>query len=216
MVIKSSPFSALFQDHSLWDVFRNSFSLAENKFDVIIKIIVALILGTIPFALYFAKTDLFPQANVALKDWANIGLTYTVGILGFLIAGFTIFFTITRIEVFVGLSKLCHKTKKMSQLQFVVYSFLRVFIFHLSLLLVSIAILMSKGFLQIIASNFLNLESVLQAKKMFVALLLPCVGLLIVVSVLQLKTFVWNLYQSILISLASADVIRSSNDGNQA
>ena len=75
-----------------------------------------------------------------IREVGEIGFSLTTSILGFLIAGFAIFASITRREVFIVLAKLNHTKGGISRLQFMFFNFLLIFIHFIVFLTVSIVI----------------------------------------------------------------------------
>lgn len=139
---------------------------------------------------------------------AEIGFALTTAILGFLIAGFSIFASITRPEIFVGLAKLDHKASGLSRLQFIFFNFLLVFVHYLAFL--AICIFLKLAFPLAIAvfdgiqrHTELTLTSTWWAAVSIAALLLGWLTYLIML----LKSFIWNIYQAVLVVIVTGDQI---------
>ncbi len=197
--------SELFKEKGLLSVYLKSNSYGENGFDRTVKSGTGILLTVCSIYLPFSRSDLFTVAGRAVVDWVSLGFTYSITILGFLVAGFTIFATMTKVEMFITLSQIRHKTKDVSQLKFIFYSFLRVFISHIMLLFIAVSISMARDCSPIyLTAMSLSAAKVILSKKIAVLILLPTVGSILISSVLQLKTFVWNLYQSIIVTVAMA------------
>jgi hypothetical protein len=197
----------LFAETSLLHVYKNSMSYSENRFDRCIRIFTLVVLCTASLILILSKEDLFPVAVKSITSWLSLGFTYATTILGFLVAGFTIFSTMTRTEVFIALAVKTHDTLGVSQLKFIFFSFLRVFILHIALIFACVAITMLKDSSAIYLSPLHNDHASITIKKFATVMVLPFIGYLIVSTLLHLKTFVWNLYQSIIIAVAGAAVL---------
>ena len=197
----------LFAEQSLLHVYRNSRSYSENRFDLSIRIVTLVILCTASLVLIVSKPGLFPVAVKSITSWLSLGFTYATTILGFLVAGFTIFSTMTRTEVFIALARKKHDRLGVSQLKFIFFSFLRVFILHIVLIFACVVVTMLKDssgiYLSVLHSDHLSIL----IKKGAVLITLPVIGYLIISTLLHLKTFVWNLYQSIIIAVAGAAVL---------
>lgn len=197
----------LFAEKSLLHVYRNSVSYSENRFDLWVRITALVILCAASVIIIFSKSDLFPIAVKSITSWLSLGFTYSTTILGFLVAGFTIFSTMTRTEVFIALARKRHDTLGVSQLNFIFFSFLRVFILHILLIFACVLVSMLKDssgiYLSILHDDHLSIA----IKKFAVLIILPVIGYLIISTLLHLKTFVWNLYQSIIIAVAGAAVL---------
>lgn len=194
-------------DKSLLAVYRHSRSYSESRLDFVIRALTILILICLSILLWITKFDLFPLASKSITNWLNIGFTYATTILGFLVAGFTIFSTMTRTEIFIALAGSAHKTLGVSQLKFIFYSFLRVFVLHIVLIFFCVVVIMLKDSSGIYLSVLNGPNISISIKKVGISLVLPCLGYLIMSTLLHLKTFVWNLYQSIIIAVAGAAAI---------
>jgi hypothetical protein len=197
----------LFAEKSLLQVYRHSWSYSENNFDKYIRLVAAVILVAASLITSLSDADLFPAASKSIASWLNLGFSYATAILGFLVAGFTIFSTMTRTEVFIALAQKTHDTLGVSQLKFIFFSFLRVFILHIALLFVCAVVTMLKDSASIYLSLLHSERMTVLIKKTAVLVLLPVVGYLFVSTLLHLKTFVWNLYQSIIVAVAGAAVL---------
>ena len=134
-----------------------------------------------------------------------MGFNYSITILGFLVAGFTIFATMTKVEIFIALTLTSHKAENVSHIKFIFYSFLRVFINHIMLLFACVSTTMLKDSSSIYLSALsIDSDVSIRIKKIGVILVFPIIGFLVINAILQLKTFVWNLYQSIIVAIAGA------------
>jgi hypothetical protein len=196
--------SELFQDKSLLAVYWQSSSYAQNTFDKWVKIITVVVLVGLSAYLGYSKTDLFPIAVKSIASWLALGFNYSITILGFLVAGFTIFATMTKVEIFIALTRATHREQNVSHIKFIFYSFLRVFINHIMLLFACVGTTMLKDSSLIYLGLLADGDAVIRIKKIAVAVMLPIIGYLLVNAMLQLKTFVWNLYQSVIIAIAGA------------
>jgi hypothetical protein len=194
-------------ERSLLHVYRNSGTYSENQFDRRIRIATLVILCVASLTLILSKPDLFPIAVKSITSWLSLGFTYATTILGFLVAGFTIFSTMTRTEVFIALAQKKHDTLGVSQLKFIFFSFLRVFILHIVLIFTCVAVSMLKDSSGIYLSILHDDRISVTIKQIAVLFILPVIGYLIISTLLHLKTFVWNLYQSIIIAVAGAAML---------
>ena len=137
-----------------------------------------------------------------IREVSEIGFTFTTAILGFLIAGFAIFSSITKPEVFVLLAKLDHPKFGISQLQFMFFNFLLVFIHFIVFLSVSIFV---KLFLYpngLLTDTILYLLSLKPTSAIYVVIFVFSVlASWLVFLLFLLKSFIWNLYQAVLVSI---------------
>lgn len=146
-----------------------------------------------------------PSAIITtIRAIGDVSLTVTTQLLGFLIAGFAIFASITKPEIFVLLAKLPHTKGDITRLQFIFFNFLFVFIHFILLLSLSVFLKVAlpsggpfSGVLQFISASSPNALSIAAAT------LLCCMAAWLVFTLMLLKSFIWNMYQSILFAIAA-------------
>lgn len=190
-----------FKDKNLLDIYRKSFTFSETSWDFHVKFFCTwiLIIGGLAIS---GQNDILPQAQKALEAWQTLGASYGASILGFLIAGFTIFASMTKIEVFIALSLTPHPNFGISWLRFIFYSFLRVFIVHITLLSACVFSVLTKDIGLFVGASLSIEDTSGTIRKTWTGVCIVIVGYLLLSSLLHLKTFVWNLYQSILIAIS--------------
>ena len=194
----------LFEEKSLLAVYLKSRSYAANRLDQVIRCIAGTTFAAMAIYLWLSKSDLFGIAVKSVSSWTSLGFSYSTQILGFLVAGFTIFSTMTRTEIFIALSHANHDTLGVSQLKFIFLSFLRVFISHIFLIFMCVAITLLKDTSGIYLGSLVDGGLAIFIKKIGVTIFMPTLGYLIISTLLHLKTFLWNLYQSIVIAIAGS------------
>lgn len=206
----------LFRDKSLLAVYRHSAFYAENRLDRWVKIVSGAMLVCLAIYIAWSRADLYPAAVKSISSWTTMGFDYSITILGFLVAGFTIFSTMTKVEIFIALTLATHKTENVSYIKFIFYNFLRVFINHIALLAICVAITMMRDtspiYLKLLA---LDDASIFHVKRAIVVVLFPLLGYVVINAILQLKTFVWNLYQSIILAIAGAVTLHEINQSKE-
>jgi hypothetical protein len=139
-----------------------------------------------------------------LLAWANVGFTYTATMLAFLLAGFTVFSTITKPGLFAELAQIQHPKSPLTELKFIFFVFMNVFIHYLAFMIVCAVILLfgtANGPLVLIGSLFKKISvsgfDVLQ-HSFFVFF-----GTWFIALLLKLKSFVYSLYSMILIVIVN-------------
>ena len=197
-------------EKSLLDVFwkaRKVASARSNRHVAVLAFLVLLVLFYVDRHFEFAIFSTEAMSSL-IEQAGDVGFTLTTAILGFLIAGFSIFSSITKPEIFAALAKLDHKDSGLSRLQFIFFNFLLVFIHYLAFLAVSIAI---KIFLPVVveAAGLIEVRlSVAHAVVWWVgATLIAVVLAWLVFLVMLLKSFIWNIYQAVLVVIVTGDLI---------
>lgn len=151
----------------------------------------------------------FTSIVTTIRAIGEVGLTVTTQLLGFLIAGFAIFASITKPEIFIMLANLPHKKGDITRLQFIFFNFLFVFIHFILFLAVSVVVktvLGSNGPLSGLLQWFADTRPT--ALSVFAGLLLCMLSAWLVFILMLLKSFIWNMYQSILLAIAADAELR--------
>ncbi|WP_420347213.1 hypothetical protein [Pelagibius sp.] len=200
--------SDLFDEKSLWAVFWRSPGFKDARFNMWVTIVAfALLIGFVFWDRSQDGTSTASSFNYTdtIRSWASLGFGFAVTILGFLLAGFTIFATITKPELFVALAKETHPRSGLSLLKYAFFTFLNVFSHYLSFLALTLVILLlgDRGGPLSAVGNCLasQFPEILHAIKQGLFVL---IGGWFAVLVLKLKSIIWNIYQIVLLSIAHA------------
>lgn len=198
------------KEKSLGEVYWKARRVGSTKTNVCVAALVGIVFFL--FAVvdwYFSLAVIsLGQIKALVSQIADIGFSLTTAILGFLIAGFSIFASITRPAIFAGLAKLDHKDSGLSRLQFIFFNFLLVFIHYLAFLAGSIFI---KLFLPIVP----EIVDLIRQHTGFLEMHLwwfgvGLTGLLLgwlTFLMMLLKSFIWNIYQAVLLVIVTGDQI---------
>lgn len=201
----------IFVQKSLWEVYKLSGKVlpTSTSNSVFFWTSVAILIAFFGWTFcdggkIFTEKD----ALAFIKYVAAQGMSLSIGILGFLIAGFAIFASVTRAELFITLAEIPYKRdgKEMgiNRLQFVFFNFINVFTVYIGLL----------SFCMIVAIGLSDNSPVIiiAARTTAPFPFLPLLALLLtngvlivwlVTALLKLKSFIWNLYQTVLVSIAT-------------
>jgi hypothetical protein len=203
----------IFEQKSLSDVYwsaRCAKTSITNR--IILWGIGGVILLFLALNMYYAGKYISSKVAADLiQEWSEVGISLTTSVLGFLITGFAIFSTVTKPDLFIALAQIPHKSGGISRLQYIFFNFLCVFIDYILLLTISLFIkigltngaplyLLGKWILTISPKIGLGILSIL----MLVLLLW------FVIAILRLKSFIWNLYQSVLLTIATEAELKDS------
>lgn len=144
------------------------------------------------------------KTYIVLEEIAPLILTYGVGILGFLIAGFAILASSNHGELFEVLAKTTYPQENVSILQFIFYNFLSSIILHLTLIFYI--------FLVVIIAKLNPVTGQITDYSCFGLIvnlvILDSFVLFQMFALLNVKSFVWNLYSSLLMSIATESKVR--------
>lgn len=216
----------IFAQKSLWEVYRTSRSaLPRPRINTqIFRTSVAIVAAFLVSLAIDGGENFTDQDAVSfLRFAAAQGTSLAIGILGFLVAGFAIFASVTRAELFITLAKIPYKRDGVetgiNRLQFVFFNFINVFTVYIGLLALCLSIVLlfaERSPLLVVASNTISPNSILPV--LAVGSITGLLVMSLVNAILKLKSFVWNLYQTVLVTIATeaelAEIEASSNPEN--
>lgn len=201
----------IFEEKSLWQVYaRSKKAIPRQKANLFSLVLIFLLSLFLIGYLFIAHSELFwvnDSAAFAHKI-ADAGTILSLSILGFLIAGFSIFASVTKTELFVLLAKMPYrqddKDTGISRLQFLFFNFLNVFSIYIFLLVICMTV--DIGFDN--SSPLQVLIRMVTAENATILHVGNCAAILsvevmLVEAILRLKSFIWNLYQSVLLTIAT-------------
>jgi hypothetical protein len=139
----------------------------------------------------------------SLNAWATLGFAFSSGMLGFLVAGFAIFATISKPDLFVRLAQISYPDSALTALKYVFFSFVNVFVHYLSFLTLCVAVNVS--FWAEWPGSSLGRALAEVAPELFgivAHVLLVWLATWLIVLLVKLKSFIWNVYQAVLLSIA--------------
>jgi hypothetical protein len=199
----------LLEEKSLWEVFKKSPGVFASKFNLTVTICVAaLSLLWSAATVWGVRANLITQIELisTARAWAVFGATFSSTILGFLIAGFTVFATTMRIGLFVQLAQIPAPVpnSSISRLKFIFFNFINAFVHYVAYLSASVLVVFlssAGGIASIIfrqLDQFYDFGRVLLLASFFVGY-----STWTAVVLLKLKSFVWNVYGGIMFSIAT-------------
>ena len=196
----------LFNEKSLFGIYRLAPSFFSNWFNVVVATGTFCSLSVFSIAHIFI-VPLRDAVKLPFADtfsmWANVGASLAGTILGFLIAGFAILCTILRPETMLVLHRLRNEKYGLSELKLLFVIFVDVFVQFLALLFWSIMVIVfggKQGPAAMLGSQLARVHWLIPFCLLHVIFTLW--GTWLVVLILTLKSFIYNLYQSLLLSLA--------------
>ena len=206
------------KEKNLFQVYLEARKIGSSRLNVIVALLVLLVVVLISIFDHLLYLGIFTSEFTlkAIKQVADIGFALTTAILGFLIAGFSIFASTTPRKVFAVLAQLSHKKTNLSELKFIFFNFLLVFIHYLHFLGLCIAI-------KLVLPLVIKTISVLEISPSicisaiwwgFVAFFAIAVAWLIYL-IMLLKSFVWNIYQTVLVRIVGGELINGAMQESQ-
>jgi uncharacterized membrane protein YjfL (UPF0719 family) len=172
--------------------------LPWNRFNVIITGLAAL------FSMIYASASVRPHSSFAEWDrlLASAGLAFGGQVLGFLIAGFTIFATLTKPALFKRMAVVTHEETGLSYLKYNFFAFVQVFIQYLCFTATSL-VFMVAGPARGPASEIVErISENNESAKVVVTRIAFCLLFTWSVYVLALlKSFIFNIYHVVMTAI---------------
>lgn len=119
---------ALTKEKSLWAVYVKARRIPFNSFNTWATTIVVILV----IAQYCALDIPLEEKLKVVRDFSSAAIGIVVSVLGFILAGFTIFATISQPEMLVAMSRHRHETSGLSYLKNNFFIFMRIFIYYLA------------------------------------------------------------------------------------
>ncbi len=199
--------SDLTREKTLLALWRTSFKFSQRRFNYVVAAVVAIALAR------YCQLDWDePQKLMAaFRKIEGSGFSFATSILGFLVAGFTVFVTVIRIDMFLTMAMTEKANTGESVLKYNLSAFIVTFVHYTSYIFVC---LMSELFLQpggLAAVAFENAQTYPYLAPWAPLAHSLCAGALLVgfgtwtaYLVLLLKSFIYNVYQVTTVSVAYA------------
>ena len=194
----------VFSDKTLGRVLRASIGVVGSPYDAALAA-AAMVFGMTIGTLSTFSWEFTASAGVIaaiLQDWSIVAAGFAAAILGFLIAGFSIFATMTEKSLFHDLAQIKSNGRSISDFKFVFYNFLYVFIHYLFYMAMSLFVC----FMFVPASPIWFAWSLVSDIDPYLARFCTlCFAIFFgsysLYAVLLLRSFIWSMYQSLLIAI---------------
>jgi hypothetical protein len=193
----------LLNEKSLWAIYHQCIrKLPPSRFNVLATISVFLILI---FDASFFPENFFYRLEL-IRSICDLGLGFGTTILGFLIAGFTIFSTLSKPELFKKMYETVHNKSGLSYLKINFFTFAEVFVVYAFYLSVCLAIKLLGGnhgfFASIVKYTEIHTFLGYSIDKMWVVnSAFVLFGTLSFYSIFALKSFIFNIYHTVMTSI---------------
>jgi hypothetical protein len=194
----------VFTEKTLSSALRAAIGVVGSPHDVAIVVFVGLA-GLVLSVASTCVWEVTATADVTAKivqGWSVVAAGFASAILGFLIAGFSIFAAMTDKTLFHGLAQIKSNGREISDFKFIFYNFLYVFIQYLLYLAVTLAVcflFVPQSPLWFVASVVsVTFPSAVAFSALAFAVLFGTYSLYVL---LLLRSFIWSMYQALLIAI---------------
>jgi len=159
------------------------------------------------FAMLIVYATTSSESSISLlekvRKWSELGFTFATGIMGFLIAGFTIFATVSDKNLFVMMAKTPHKSG-LSNLKYNFFTLMSVFITYLGFSILCLLVQLlggTSGFISIIIRLIAEENSFLIVKRFLAGLAIVVIGTWFFYSLILLQSFIFNIYHIVMTAI---------------
>jgi hypothetical protein len=140
-----------------------------------------------------------------LQHLAELGFSFSAGILGFLIAGFTIFATVSDKELFIQMAKHSHDKSGLNYLKFNFFTLMNVFILYTGFAVACLLVILFGGTSGFIATILKFLSSDVfypLAKRIATGVGFAGLGTSLFYLLMLLQSFIFNIYHIVMTGIA--------------
>lgn len=187
----------LTKEKKLWDIYIASRKIPSSRFNAITTSLVCILLVINSWL----TTQPVAETIELVRMLSNTGLAVTLSTLGFLLAGFTIFATVSQPSLSLRMAEFTNPVSGLSYLKHNYFVFLRVFIYYLlfSIFCLLIIVFGHKGGLVSLLASFSPYPVEVKFTIVKVSYVLLFTGYYFLI--MQLKSFIFNIYHSVMTSL---------------
>lgn len=182
--------NSLTSEKSLWDIYIQSRKISSSKLQNLLVFLVITILFLNAF--YLESNISILLENV--RSWAEIGFNFAITTLGFLIAGFTIFATLSKPDMMLAMMGHINEKTQLPTLKYNFFVFMRVFIFYIFFSVFYLFIVLFGLGDGALSNLFKLIPEYYLLKITIIKLSYVFVGTSFIYLVLLLKSFIFNIY----------------------
>lgn len=128
--------SNLTQEKTLFSLYRLSFKFPGSRFNRVVTFGALLAAGLWSWHLRAEPNKLFAQ----FRKLVELDFTFATSVLGFLVAGFTVFVTVTKLSIFVEMAKREYETTGESYLKYNLNAFMLAFVHYIAFVFVCLCV----------------------------------------------------------------------------
>ncbi|WP_130928778.1 hypothetical protein [Pseudomonas sp. Sample_20] len=188
---------ALTEEKSLWAVYLRARRIPFNSFNIWTTIAVV---GLVTAQYCVLEISLDEKLKI-VREFSSIAMGIVVSVLGFLLAGFTIFATISQPDMLVAMSRHRHEKSGLSYLKNNFFIFIRIFIYYLvyTVTCLLITVFGVKGGLLYKLISMSPIGCHIEEWLVGVSYVFLYGGMFFLM--MQLKSFIYNVYLSVMTAI---------------
>lgn len=190
-------FKDLTAEKSLWDIYKKSRGITHTPFNYLATIV----FGILIIAGFFLNPFETAKAVEVLRELVKTGFEVSLNVLGFLLAGYTVFTSVCKVELFVEMAKHKKEGYEFSHLKYNMFLFMNTFISFMVFTFYCLLIMLlcnEKG----IVTTCVNFMPHKESFKMVLAHVgLFTVGIGLFYIMLSMKSLIFNIYHTVMTSI---------------
>jgi hypothetical protein len=195
----------LLKEKNLLAIYKASrISLAFNRFNFYCTLFVGGILSTYAYSTSEDATLLAGK----LQKLSEFGFSFSASILGFLIAGFTIFATVADKDMFINMAKTPYPNSSLSYLKYNFFALMDTFLIYMGFIIICTLIILLGGPSGPISMIFKLVGGELfypEVKRFSLGVALAVLGTYFFYLIMVLQSFIFNIYHIVMTGIAWED-----------
>jgi len=187
----------LTKEKNLWDIYIVSRRIPSSRFNVLTTLIVFFALVTNSWL----TVQPINETIDLVRKLSDAGLTTSLNTIGLLLAGFTIFATVSQPSLSIRMGEIINRDSGLSYLKHNYFIFLRVFIYYLVFSVFCLLIVMfgHKGGIMSLLVSCSPYPDNVKYTVVKISYVLLFTGYYFLI--MQLKSFIFNIYHAVMTSL---------------
>ena len=189
----------LLRENALWEMYRCARHLPESPLNRSVTLL--FVAGLVLFIFLGAASALAKMA----RSLVETGFSFTLSILSFLIAGFTIYLAVTNVGMLLRLAARREPNTRLPWIKYIAFHFLRVMAVYIAFLLYCVAVMLFASPDGLISNLMSMLPGSGEQERWWVAAIaLVFTGGVLVNMVMLLQSFVANIYTITMMNIVGA------------
>ena len=184
------------KENSFWKLYKVCRKLKTSKDNLIVFVLSLLYFYTLSMYSFSSNNELISEIMLASTNL----ISWSVSLIGFALSGYAIFATLSEKKMQLRMAFVTDENNKISYLKSTHCTFMRIIIDMISIVLLTF-LLTNKHLLEHISIAIPDLESGLSVTNATLCLILGWIQSLLILEIMLAKSFVYNVYHSIMVSI---------------
>lgn len=189
--------NALLAEKDLWSIYLAARKIPSSRFNIVTTWVFLLVLV---IQVYFFPQGIEAQVEI-IRRYAEFGFNAALTTMGFLVAGFTIFATLSDPDLFIKMGQKLHPETKISWLKHNFFLFVRVFIYFMIFIVLCLVIIVFGSKSGLVSSLISLSDSAARLRVVIAAVAYVTLMTGFYFILMQLKSFIFNMHHAVMTSL---------------